>query len=98
MRVVNNVEREMMKAEWENWLLDENLRCKQLQMIVEENRRNSLPNKRIKKADSQKVLDAKEIEESARMDTLRKWQEDYCGSCKLEQERLLDGRSDLAFV
>jgi hypothetical protein len=97
MRVVNNVEREMLKAEWENWLLDENTRCKQVQMMLRENRRGKSPNKRVKGADSQQVLAAKERERSSRMDDLTRWQEDYCGSCKLEQERLLDGRKHLAF-
>jgi hypothetical protein len=97
MRVVNNVEREMLQAEWENWLLDENTRCKQAQMILRENRGNISPNRKIKGADSQRVLEAKERERSGRMDELRKWQEDYCGSCKLEQERLLDGRKHVTF-
>jgi hypothetical protein len=97
MRVVNNVEREMLKAEWENWLLDENTRCKQVQMMLRENRGSISPNRRIKGADSQQVLDAKERERSGKMDDLRKWQEEYCGSCKVEQERLLDGQKNLTF-
>ncbi|KAI1460736.1 hypothetical protein F4805DRAFT_374009 [Annulohypoxylon moriforme] len=36
MRTVNSVEREVVRAEWENWLLDENHRCEQ----VEAKRRN----------------------------------------------------------
>lgn len=98
MRVVNNVEREMLQAEWENWLLDENTRCKQVQMMLRENQGKISPTRRIKGADSQQVLEAKERDRAARMDELRKWQEDYCGSCKLEQERLLDGQKHLAFV
>src|SRR5271154_7385946 len=39
MRVVNNVEREILKAEWENWLLDENTRSKQVQMMIRESDR-----------------------------------------------------------
>jgi hypothetical protein len=97
MRVVNNVEREMLKAEWENWLLDENTRCKQVQMILRENRGNISPNRRIKGVDSQQVLEAKERERSLKIDNLRKWQEDYCGSCHLDQERLLDRQKHLAF-
>ena len=30
MRLVNSVERELLRSEWENWLLDENLRCDQV--------------------------------------------------------------------
>ena len=97
MRVVNNVEREMLQAEWENWLLDENTRCKQVEMMLRENRGNISPTRRIKGADSQQVLEAEEREKGARIDGLKKWQEDYCGSCKIEQKRLLDGRKHLAF-
>lgn len=97
MRVVNNVEREMLKAEWENWLLDENSRCKQVQMMLRENRGNISPSRRIKGAGSQQVMEAKERERIGKMDDLRKWQEEYCGSCKLEQERLLDGQEHVAF-
>lgn len=34
MRLVNKVEREMVRSEWENWLLDENLRCDQVGDIL----------------------------------------------------------------
>lgn len=97
MRVVNSVEREMLQAEWENWLLDETTRCKQVQMMLQENYGKLSPTRRIKEADSQQVLAAKDQDRTARMDELKKWQEEYCGSCKLEQERLLDGQKQLAF-
>ncbi|KAI1766388.1 hypothetical protein GGR53DRAFT_213536 [Hypoxylon sp. FL1150] len=35
MRTVNAVEKEMLHAEWENWLLDENHRCEQVQAVLE---------------------------------------------------------------
>jgi hypothetical protein len=97
MRVVNNVEREMMRAEWENWLLDENTRCKQVQIMLRENRTNIPPSRRIKGADSQQVMEAKERERIEKLDDLTRWQEDYCGSCKLEQDMLLKGRKHLTF-
>jgi hypothetical protein len=97
MRVVNNVEREMMRAEWENWLLDENARCKQVQVLLRENRTSASPNKKTKGTDSQKVFDAKERERREKLDDLRSWQEEYCGSCKMEQEMLSKGRKHLAF-
>jgi hypothetical protein len=93
MRVVNNVEREMMRAEWENWLLDENSRCKQVQMMLRENETNT-PAKKVKSTD-QKVLDAKEKERKAKMESLRTWQEEYCGACRKDQELLLDGRKSV---
>lgn len=97
MRVVNNVEREMLKAEWENWLLDENTKCKQVQMLLQENKGSISPNRREKGADSQQVLEAKERERNGRMDNLRKWQESYCSSCKLEQDRMLEARQHVVF-
>jgi hypothetical protein len=94
MRVVNNVEREMVRAEWENWLLDENTRCRQADMMLRKNQTTTSTSRKAKGAGSQQVLDSKE---SARLDSLRKWQEEYCGSCKLEQDMLLKERKNLAF-
>ena len=89
MRLVNNVEREMMRAEWENWLLDENTRCKQVQMILNEDRTDISPTKKIKGVDPQLVLDAKNNE---RRERLKQWQKEYCGSCQREQELLFESR------
>lgn len=97
MRVVNNVEREMMRAEWENWLLDENARCKQVQILLRESRASSSLQKKTRGTDSQKIMEAKERERKDKLDVLRRWQEDYCGSCKMEQELLLKGREHLSF-
>jgi hypothetical protein len=94
MRVVNNVEREMMRAEWENWLLDENSRCKQAQIMLRENR--TVPsNRKTKGATSQQVIE--DLEKAHRLESLRQWHEEYCGSCKLEQDMLLKGRKHLTF-
>lgn len=93
IRVVNNVEREMIQAEWENWLLDENQRCRQVQVMLQEDRTS----KRAKDADSQKTLESKERERSGRLDELRSWQQEYCGSCRLEQEKLLEERKHTTF-
>ncbi|TVY48894.1 putative PH domain-containing protein [Lachnellula occidentalis] len=97
MRVVNNIEREMMQAEWENWLLDENIRCKQVQTMLRENLTRAAPNKKAKGAESQQILDAKGRERSGKMDEMRKWHEEYCTSCKLEQDMLEKGRKHLTF-
>lgn len=97
MRVVNNIEREMVKAEWENWLLDENTKCKQVQTMLQENHTSSTPSKKSKGSDSQKVIAAKEKERSGRLDDMRKWHEEYCTSCKLEQDLLDKGRKHLTF-
>jgi hypothetical protein len=97
MRLVNNVEREILRAEWENWLLDENTKCKQAQMMLGENQANTSPSGGSKTADSQQVVDAKHRERNGRLDGLRKWQREYCNSCRMEQENLFEGRQHLAF-
>ncbi|KUJ20936.1 uncharacterized protein LY89DRAFT_778579 [Mollisia scopiformis] len=96
MRVVNNVEREMMRAEWENWLLDENTRCKQVQALLREPPNSTSKSKKGKTVESQTVLDA-QAKEKVRLDGLRIWQQDYCGSCKLEQDLILKERQHLTF-
>ncbi|CZS93425.1 probable Snf1p protein kinase interacting protein (SIP3 protein) [Rhynchosporium graminicola] len=88
LRVVNNVEREIIKAEWENWLLDENQRCRQAQALLQ---RDGASNPS-KEAGAQQILETRKVDSSRRLDELRRWHEDYCGSCRLEQEKLLQPR------
>ncbi|ATZ54015.1 hypothetical protein BCIN_10g00410 [Botrytis cinerea B05.10] len=92
MRVVNNIERNVLKAEWENWLLDENLRCKQAHMMLRENQTNSLPNSKAKGGSHQQVL---QVDDN--MNELRKWHQEYCGSCKAEQDLLTQGEEGVTF-
>lgn len=92
MRVVNNIERNVLKAEWENWLLDENMRCKQAQMILRENRTNTLSIGQIRGGSHQNVLHGDD-----NMNELRKWHHEYCGSCKAEQELLTRGEENVVF-
>ncbi len=87
----------MMIAEWENWLLDENTRCKQIQTMLQEDQTNPLPGKRIKGAGSQQVQDDKDKSRFGKMEILRRWQEEYCGSCQREQQALLKGRKSLMY-
>lgn len=82
MRIVNGVEREVIQSEWENWLADENLRCEQARsMLMEEpkGRGNG----------DQQVLEPK------RRENLRRWHEDYCGSCIRDREVLMGERNSL---
>lgn len=91
MRVVNNVEKEMIRAEWENWLLDENTRCKQVEVLLREPPNSTSKSKKSKTVSSQQVLETPTNERS-RLDGLRQWQQEYCGSCKLEQDMMENGR------
>ena len=114
MRVVNNVEREMIRAEyvynsrfrvmqlltitrWENWLEDENMKCRIIQgMLRAGQTTNAFATKKGKKEEA-KLIDAREKTKLERMAELQRWHGDYCGDCKLEQEMLEQGRKHIAF-
>ncbi|KAK7908300.1 hypothetical protein PG985_015603 [Apiospora marii] len=97
MRTVNSVEREMLQSEWENWLIDENSRCDQVQQALREPNAPA-SSSRSKKgkggADGQKVLQDKG--DDKKREALKLWHEEYCGSCKQDQDALLIEREGLS--
>jgi hypothetical protein len=98
MRVINNVEQEVLRAEWENWLLDETSRCKQVDALLREDRKSTGPLWKGKGAESQKIMKTKEEERVAKMAELRQWRDEYCGSCKMEQQKLEEERKHISFA
>ena len=72
MRVVNSIEREMVQAEWETWLMDESMRCQQLGTMIrrKDTELSSSP------------------ENPNRAEDVKAWYQEYCGSCSQEQEKL----------
>lgn len=85
----------MIKAEWENWLLDENNRCRQVRMMLEDNKFNSTADSKGKEVskDMQLVIDKR----TRKVENLRRWQDEYCGSCRRDQEALFgEGRGSRA--
>jgi hypothetical protein len=97
MRVVNSVEKEMLQAEWENWLLDENTKCRKVEAMLRDNRTGIPHGRDAKGSASQQVLDTQHGDTDGRLDELRAWQAEYCGSCELEQDRLFEGQQHLTF-
>ncbi|KAL1888741.1 SNF1-interacting protein [Sporothrix stenoceras] len=81
MRVVNSVEREMVQSEWENWLADETQRCDRVKLMLAERAKRS-------ERDDDKSEKGERSEE--RMALLAHWHEDYCGSCRADQQALDD--------
>ncbi|KAI9780202.1 MAG: SNF1-interacting protein [Peltula sp. TS41687] len=79
MRVVNTIEREMLLAEWENWVGDEMFRCNQVERLIRENDTTTAEGKDVEVVNRQPE---REIE------TLRQWHADYCGSCRRQQVRM----------
>lgn len=97
MRVVNSIEREMVQSEWENWLADEMLRCDQVKALLhsqqpagggsaKKNKKAAAAGEASKGANGpQKVM--RPLDE-ARIGSLKKWHEEYCGSCRADQRDL----------
>jgi hypothetical protein len=95
----------MLTAEWEKWVLDENKRCRQVGILLEEQaRRNETEAQQTGKGLKEKVqkvvkkasgeASAKDAADKLFGDEVYQWYEDYCGSCRKEQERL-DAKSHL---
>ncbi|KAK5653093.1 hypothetical protein OQA88_9191 [Cercophora sp. LCS_1] len=83
MRVVNGIEREMVKSEWENWLADESGRCERVgEMLIEGGGVGSGGGDERE----QKVLG------EGKLDKLRVWWAEYCGSCESDRRELLQER------
>lgn len=96
--MVNSVEREMIQSEWENWLIDENSRCDQVQLALREPDAPASSSSRSKKekagAGGQKVLQDKG--DDKKWEALKLWHEEYCGSCKQDQDALMIEREGLS--
>ena len=82
MRVVNSIEREMLQAEWENWLLEENAKCKHSEALLSHNI-SELSSK--ENNHGQRVL----YGEGRRLEEIRAWQQQYCKSCYVELETVV---------
>ncbi len=74
IRVVNSIEREMVHAEWETWLLEESVKCKQLGAMIRQNSTELLVGKN------------GHNQQTNRMEQIRAWHQGYCESCSEEQE------------
>lgn len=64
MRMVNSIEREALHAEWDNWLIDENMKCARIGELLRTGN-----------------------ETSGLRPHVQEWYNDYCTSCRAEQER-----------
>ncbi|KAI1405832.1 hypothetical protein F4819DRAFT_442974 [Hypoxylon fuscum] len=103
MRVINTIERETLHAEWENWLLDENHRCEQVEAMLAVWNDSSLSSPEIKANEAaQKVLQGGggggDKDDAKRRENLQLWHEQYCGSCKTDREDLLRERESMALA
>ena len=88
LRLVNRVEREVLQAEWERWVLQESRKCKALRDVLNDQggeRRNASDGSEDDDNDSRRF----KKQFAARAD-LEQWYKDYCQSCQREQEQILN--------
>jgi hypothetical protein len=85
LRVVNSIEKEVIQTEWERWLREEVRRCRQVEVLLGgEN-----------EGDSQGRVDQAERVFAEHADNVKQWYEEYCSSCRLEQDHVaLQDRGD----
>ncbi|KAL2043051.1 hypothetical protein N7G274_004110 [Stereocaulon virgatum] len=74
MRVVNSIEREMVQAQWENWLVEENAKCKHVGALIQRSTTELMAER---SNSTQRTLGA----DPARLERIRIWHRDYCDSC-----------------
>ncbi|TQS36881.1 hypothetical protein Golomagni_02660 [Golovinomyces magnicellulatus] len=92
MRLVNQIEKGLIRAEWDNWLFDENIRCKKVTLLLrEDTEASSEENRRKILAHLSKFSAGEAWQKSEKIEDLRRWKEVYCDDCALEQ-KLLDRR------
>ncbi|KAL9101977.1 MAG: hypothetical protein Q9163_002835 [Psora crenata] len=86
LRVVNSIEREIVRAEWENWLLEENAKCEQLGMLL-----RSKETEVLKGSEGVQKTKATDRDTGKRENSrVKRWYEDYCGSCMREAVKIRD--------
>lgn len=100
MRVINGIERELIRAEWEAWLADENVRCARaahmLRSLASKDATSSEHHGRKedeKRAHVTSGADESESEATQLMESVIAWQRAYCSSCSRDQEALLASRN-----
>lgn len=81
LRVVNTIDREMVQAEWENWLMEESVKCKQLGAVIQQ---NSTEFSGQEGDNSQQAL----VRGLFRPEEISAWHQEYCGSCSKEQKMI----------
>ena len=74
IKVVNNIERDVVQAEWSHWLDGEVGHCNEVEILLQKNETTNLSDTNSGPADQSFDLQA--------------WHNDYCVNCKVEKERL----------
>ncbi|KAI0396918.1 PH domain-containing protein [Xylariaceae sp. FL0594] len=102
MRLVNRVETEVLRSEWENWLVDEASRCEQVGMalssgFVSESSSSPTATAQLLQTvlgpgGSKSEQNSDETKQAGRREGLQHWYDEYCGSCKSDHDKLMRER------
>ncbi|KAL1961352.1 hypothetical protein VTO42DRAFT_80 [Malbranchea cinnamomea] len=77
LRLVNRVEKEVIQAEWERWVLQESRRCQMLGNLLNASDQ-----------DSEDDITSEIKSQFAGRTDVEQWYQDYCMSCQKEKERI----------
>ncbi|KAI9736607.1 MAG: SNF1-interacting protein [Cirrosporium novae-zelandiae] len=82
LRVLNRVEREVLQAEWETWLSQETLRCRQLETLLTSQKNN------------ESDFGGTDIREKLGVSwgEVEAWHHEYCDSCQEEADKVISSK------
>ncbi|KLJ08304.1 hypothetical protein EMPG_16254 [Blastomyces silverae] len=80
LRVVNRIEKEVIQAEWERWLLQETQKCQVIEILL--NDRERLHDR----GESDDIVS--DFEKRFAAADIKDWYQDYCLSCQRELEKV----------
>ncbi|KAL8673367.1 MAG: hypothetical protein Q9168_002214 [Polycauliona sp. 1 TL-2023] len=85
MRVINSIERELVDAEWEGWVMDENAKCQQVKNLMGRNRTASFDRDVSAQTGNHPPVGMDSLDRTQVMS----WHGVYCGSCAQEKEMMV---------
>lgn len=93
LRVVNSIEKEVIRNEWESWLGREIRRCRQIEPLLQSGHgQHDMDNANVRAGEMARGVFADHTEE------VKKWYETYCRSCREEHEHVEKTRLDHSSV
>ncbi|KAB8343030.1 hypothetical protein FH972_022624 [Carpinus fangiana] len=91
LRLVNRIERETIRAEYEEWLVEEGVKCTQVGRIIARVRSGRGAAPRTDGEGREAVLEKDLVErlKGEKLERVRQWYDDYCESCRKERDVIL---------
>jgi hypothetical protein len=89
LRVVNSIEKEVIQTEWQRWLREEVRRCRQVEVLLGGEAARGDDTQLGGTAKAERVF-------AEHADDIKQWYEEYCSSCRMEEEHAIsNGSGDL---